>query len=190
MKKLLSLAFALVMLFALAIPAAAVENSYDPYKVKDGWYVDIADEVEGTLVFHDIKGKGFPVEIDGAGTYFITLQRDANGKLGKGIGTLTPIEEELTYVDVLIGYTFEESLVRRPNGNLSDLTITVTETWERHWSNGDVELLPDVVGTGEWEVPNSVNDLFDVTVNVNEYTFRVVIRGGGNAEFTVTDVTE
>jgi len=189
MKKLLSLTLVLVILLTFTISATAADSAYAPYKVKDGWYIDIADEVEGSLVFKDIKGKGFSVGIEGAGTYFITLQRDANGKLGIGEGTLEPIEEELTYVDILIGYFFVAELEGHKNGNLSDLIITVTESWERHWSNGEIEQLPDVVGFGLWEVANNVDGEFDVIVNVNTYAFHVLIKGGGNSAFSVTDIT-
>ena len=94
-------------------------------------------------------------------------------------------EAEPTYEDVLVGYDFDSSLTRQATGNLSVLLITVTEKWERHWSNGDVEELDDVIISGSWEVPNNVNANFAVGV----YTFAVVISGGGNSEFTVIDIT-
>jgi len=190
MKKVLSFALLLTMVLALTVPAMAANVKV--VGEKDGailfsqaneWSVSVP--AAGTVVVRDNKAT-FVFVFDAEGTYSLGLQKNYTGQL-----SLISFEAvvELTYVDVLTGYTFERSLVRQSTGNLSDLTITVTETWERQWSNGDVDPLPDVIGFGKWSVPNNVDNYFDVTVNLNAYTFRVVIRGGGNAEFTVTDIT-
>lgn len=187
MKKILSFSLVLLMLFSFALPVMAA-GTYTPEKVENHWFITIEDDVEGTLVFKDNKGKEFSVEIDGAGTYFIASQNDMNGKLKDGVGTLKA--KELTYVDVLVGHSFDYSLLRQPKGPLSDLTITVTEKWERHWSNSNVTPLPDVIDSGAWEVRNNVRDVFNVAVNSNLYSFNVVIQGGGNAILSVTEIGE
>jgi len=191
MKKVLSFALVLTMVLAFTVPTMAANVKV--VGEKDGavlisqaneWSISVP--AAGTVVVQDNKAK-FEFVFDAEGTYSLGLQKNYTGQL-----RLVSFEAvaELTYVDVLTGYAFEKSLVRQSTGNLSDLTITVTETWERQWSNGDVDALPDEIGFETWSVPNNVDDDFDVTVNLNTYTFHVVIRGGGNAEFTVTDITE
>jgi len=174
LKKLLSLALVLAMVLVFAIPAfAAAENLYSE---KDVWYY-YSDAVGILTAKDNFDEYTFDVVF---GVNALIEQSKLRGQL-----EFVSFEAEPTYEDVLVGYDFDSSLTRQATGNLSVLLITVTEKWERHWSNGDVEELDDVIISGSWEVPNNVNANFAVGV----YTFAVVISGGGNSEFTVIDIT-
>jgi len=159
------------MVFAMAAPALAGSL----FSEKDGWYYNA--ESAGKLVVKDnFEQYTFKVV---EGENFLGLQRDYTGQL-----SFVSFKAKLTYVDVLVGYGVVGTLTRQSKGNLSDLVIIVTEQWERQWSNGTIDPF-EVVLSGKWAVPNNVNSTF----NVSDYIFAVVISGGGNSAFDVTDVT-
>lgn len=154
MKKLLSIALILVIVFSFTVPAMAAEE-VSLRKAEDDWYIDVTNGYTGTVTYKDNK-QTYSYDVNGNGSYFIGLQRDFTGQLtlvgtyGSApegpaiIGTRTITTTTFDGYVASIGFLANQKNQQGPNANY--ITAVITETYTvvievyDVWSNGDQTL--------------------------------------------------
>lgn len=152
MKKLLSIALILVIVFSFTVTAMAAEGGVTLESEADSWYIVVANGYSGTVTYRD-NHNSYTKEVTGNGSYFVGLQSGFTGQLTL-VGTYGPVAPEgptivgtrtitTTTFDgyvASVGFLANQKNQQGPKANY--ITADITETYTvvirvfDVWSNG------------------------------------------------------